>query len=178
MSQYFNAIIELVGRPTKIDSFYEGELVAPTLTGQSWWDYPFVNAICALLYKQPHRIAWVGEYAYHFKFYDVAWGDFSSWTALNLGEDQISLEGKYLCNHTLCKYVDCDEYFEKSKIGKNCLHPLPLLSSVGNCKCGGDYRSDIEKDLIGSWSWDIISIEDKIPEGFVKVDCCFKDGKL
>jgi hypothetical protein len=47
------------------------------------------------------------------------------------------------------------------------LHPLALLTAVGNGKGGGDYYGPNESDL-ATWVWDEVSIEDTIPEGYSK----------
>lgn len=48
--------------------------------------------------------------------------------------------------------------------GDWCIHPLPLLTCLGNGLGGGDYRSptdDSSDFLVGTWAWDNLSIKDK-----------------
>jgi len=175
MAQFFQPIIEKDGEQIVISDFFNGESAGGKLTDENWWGSPFLNSICTLLYDQPLKIAWVGDYAYDFEFYNAVWRDISFDDEI-VDDNPIMLNGKYLCNHSLKQYVDCDEYFEKSKDNdESCYHPLPLLTCIGNASCCGDYTSDIGKEFVGSWGWNIVSVEDGIPEGFIKIDCCFKE---
>jgi hypothetical protein len=76
---------------------------------------------------------------------------------------------RYLVNH------DKKEFVDKTKVLKgswgNRVHPLPLLTCEGNNRGGGDFRGD-EKELVGRWARDIISIESKksdFPKDFVEI---------
>jgi hypothetical protein len=44
------------------------------------------------------------------------------------------------------------------------IHPLPLLCADGNQRGGGDYYGANE-DLVGSWAYDRIGIDNEIPKG-------------
>ena len=176
MGQYYRVIIEKEGKRTVFNRNVDGEYTLAKLTEHSWWENPFVNTICSMLYKTPCKIAWVGDYANDFELYEEVWQTEGE----DVSENQTKLDHKYLCNHTQKMYVDCDEYFSKSKVDEGeygiwCLHPLSLLTCVGNGQGGGDYRSEIGQDLVGIWCWDVISVENEIPEGYEKLDCCFKE---
>ena len=177
MGQYYRVIMEKEeNKRTILNRNVNGEYTFAKLTEHSWWENPFVNTVCSLLYKKPCKIAWVGDYADDFEFYKEVWDT----KGKGVSENQTKLDGKYLCNHTLKQFVDCDEYFLRSKTDEDeygvwCLHPLPLLTCVGNGQGGGDYYSKIGMELVGTWCWNSISVEDEVPEGFTKVDCCFKE---
>jgi hypothetical protein len=74
---------------------------------------------------------------------------------------------KYIVNHTKERYV----------VKGTGIHPLSLLTAEGNGSGGGDYYG-INKDLVGSWARDIISMEDTIPDGFTELDCIFQENYL
>ena len=44
------------------------------------------------------------------------------------------------------------------------VNPLPLLTCEGNGRGGGDYQK--EDSRVGSWARDVISVEEKVPDGF------------
>jgi hypothetical protein len=65
-------------------------------------------------------------------------------------------------NHTKKVFVD------KTKVPESegwRIHPLPLLTAEGNDRGGGDYRynNEEEKEVVGSWARDVISIEKENP---------------
>lgn len=133
-----------------------------------------------MLYKNPTRVAWVGDYAddveaHRIKeIYPFVWGENS--TAYGVTKDELLLDGKYLVNHDTKEYLDCDAYYKRSNhssLGEDWVaHPIPMLTAVGNGLGGGDYRGINEAD-IGAWYLDLISVEDEIPEGYAEVDFTF-----
>ncbi len=78
----------------------------------------------------------------------------------------IKTDNNYIVNHTKKLYVD------KTKSNQN--HPLPLLISEGNGKGGGDYSGNNE-ELCGTWSRDVISMEETIPKGYQELVCAFEE---
>lgn len=79
----------------------------------------------------------------------------------------------YLCNHDKKLYINIDEYIKKSTDKDNwCLHPLSLITAIGNGRGGGDYRG-INQDYIGFWFWDLISLEPDIPDNYEEFDVSF-----
>lgn len=80
----------------------------------------------------------------------------------------------YLVNHTKKQFINLHEYFynlkeyhaQQYKNEEMCgpyFHPLPLLTAMGNGLGGGDYYYSecLNKDMIGYWFFDIISVENK-----------------
>lgn len=45
------------------------------------------------------------------------------------------------------------------------LHPLPLLTAIGNGQGGGDYYG-INQSVVGKWFWDELSISTSAPEEY------------
>ena len=90
--------------------------------------------------------------------------------------DNFKMDGTVLCNHTRRIFMDCDKYHEALK-GKDedgwVVHPLPLLTAVGNGQGGGDYFADSDRDCVGTWAGDLISVEDEAPEGYAEVEYRF-----
>jgi hypothetical protein len=142
------------------------------LLEHSYINNDFVNAIEYLLspegmfYKS--RIVWAGDYA------DLENGlntNLNSMTDKCMSKEfipstLISKEYKYIINHTKKEYVD-----KKNKI----FHPLPLLTAEGNGNGGGDYYSK-NKELVGKWSRDVISVEKEKPEEYTELICEFSEN--
>jgi len=72
---------------------------------------------------------------------------------------------RYIVNHTKNEYADK----QKARIGWGELkiHPLPLLTSSGNGRGGGDFRD--ENPYVGVWAGDVISMEYHVPDGFKEI---------
>ena len=59
-----------------------------------------------------------------------------------------------------------------------CVHPLPLLTCIGNDLGGGDYRyptKDSTTDLVGTWAFDKISIQDDLIPFYKEITPVFKE---
>ena len=170
MGQYYNVVTEdKNGNLTAYDRTVDGEYTMAKLMEHSWWYNPFVSTMVKMLYKNPMRVAWVGDYADSCvdahridEIYEMAWSD----KAIGVKRDEMLLDGKYLVNHSDKTYIDCTKYRERCAEDEDwIIHPLPLLTAVGNGQGGGDYRgSDI--DDVGLWYMSEISVEDEPPTGY------------
>lgn len=51
------------------------------------------------------------------------------------------------------------------------IHPLPILTSEGNGRGGGDFRPNNEthEKYVGSWARDVISVENSEPVGYTEI---------
>ena len=89
------------------------------------------------------------------------------------------LNNRYLINHEQKLYVDCNDYYKQGKNlfkGDCVIHPLSLLTAVGNGRGLGDYEG-MNEELVGSWAWNLISIDSKIPfEDYKKLDVVFVES--
>ena len=188
MGQYFRPILgDAFGLNCKVfDRSVDGEYTFAKLMEHSWWQNPFVNAFSEFLYNEPRRVAWVGDYAdepddfdfpncsaFYVPSYDEVWGD--SVSAIGVASTDFTLDGKFLLNHDNKQFVDLNEY-KANSIDKHgwCIHPLPLLTAVGNGRGGGDFHEgNTGFDYVGIWAWQLISIEDKPPDDFSKIDIRF-----
>lgn len=87
----------------------------------------------------------------------------------------------YVINETKKQYLDIRDAaitsWYKTEDGAILMFydPLLLLTACGNGLGGGDYFSDVNRRLIGSWAGDKLSASDKEPEGYEKVRPVFMD---
>jgi len=161
------------------------------LMEHAWWFDNECACIARLLYKNPMRLAWVGDYAEKSDFEqsfkedrcipeNVITVDLEKiWKSKkydkSLDGEKLFLEGKYLVNHDQKTYVDLDFYHDSLDNNEGTINPIPLLTAVGNGRGGGDYCGN-DNDSVGSWAWNLISIEDQEPEGFEKVNFFFEEN--
>lgn len=155
-----------------VDDFFGAKIME-----HSWWKNLFCNCVAKLIYKNPAKIAWVGDYADDTnaeninEIYNKVWEDDNSHA---VAHDEILLDNKYLVNHTKGIYMNCNKYKEKSIVDGWTVHPLPLLTAVGNGQGGGDYYGVNEQD-VGKWYMDLVSIEDDVPKGYDEVLYTFSE---
>lgn len=173
MGQYYTPLIKRDGEYTAYDTG-----VGYKLTEQSWIG-SVPDKIATLLYKNPAEFAWVGDYGneteWEKSFHRHAFGN----DIIEHSMDSISLldiTDKYIINHTKHEYIDMKEYMEKTVDDEwGQMHPLSLMTAIGNGRGGGDYSSPVNIDKIGSWAGDVISIEDEAPKGFKSLDVWFSE---
>lgn len=174
MGQYYNVVIKNKNTIITYNREVDGEYTMAKLTEHSWWYNPFVSSITTLLYKNPCKVAWIGDYSKEINpiLFEFAWGDEVEKHSIH--QDEMYLDGKYLVNHTIEAYLDCDKYKARCNNSDWILHPLPLLTAVGNGLGGGDYYG-INKDQVGGWAWCTISVEDDIPVGYKELEYIFRE---
>ncbi len=199
MGQYYRAMVKkpngrIVVYNRDVIRGVKPEYMVAKLMEHSWWLNDFVNAVCRDLHdsKEKRRIAWIGDYANTFlDCYDL--NEFNglnkqqinrmhkrAWNCdvIAVHTTDFTLDGLYLVNHTKKCYVDCSEYYNDSLSSDDwCIHPLPLLTCIGNGLGGGDYvpTDDSTEDYVGTWAWDEISIEDKPIDNYLKIYPVFKE---
>ena len=74
-------------------------------------------------------------------------------------------KSRYVINHDTKEYVDKNNVPDKDGWK---IHPLPLLTCEGNGRGGGDFRG--ESELVGLWSRNLISVSEKLPEGYTELE--------
>lgn len=151
------------------------------LREHSYWSNPLSLGINYLIYKNPMQIAWVGDYADDDAktsviiektgddLYKMVWCD-ERIKSKKLISPGLEMAGKFLVNHTKKQYINCDEYYNVSSTiiaekYPRCIYPLSLLTALGNGMGGGDYHGT-SIELVGTWAWNVISLEDNPPEGY------------
>lgn len=137
-----------------------------------WFNDSYVNAVAAMLYKRPCRVAWVGNQASFgnetARIRTIFNRTFSYGCEFDVVDKPLDISRKYLVNHSRRQYLNLFSYWEsRSEEGRIVIHPLPLLTEIGNTiskdYVGEDYRS------VGKWCLDIIAIEKKAPIGYKEV---------
>jgi hypothetical protein len=170
MGQYYKAILldkekqNVIGwvSPYQYDS-------GSKLMEHSWMKNDFVKSFENLIYKNPMPVTWCGDYA------DAVDGSEEGDSFYSLCEDKTNLtpttelgehKSRYIINHDTKEYVD-KTTVPTDKEGWQ-IHPLPLLTAEGNGRGGGDFRG--ESELVGLWSRNIISVSEKLPEGYTELE--------
>lgn len=188
MGQYYYPVLSNDGK-TNFKACRAANPGGLKLMEHSWWNAELPNAVAEEIFKSPAHLWWMGDYAVDFykgedgKYhpyentdrvllaaYTSAWGKKAEPEIIN-SPDGFKLNGLFLCNHTSHIFVDCDKYHEKLEgIDEDgwVVHPLPLLTAVGNGKGGGDYRTKSDLECVGSWAGDLISVEVEAPEGYTE----------
>lgn len=173
MGQYYRPVLRTENEIKVYDSWDADN--GSKLTEHSYIGNRFTESIVKELVNNPHHVAWVGDYADEEEdkeinqdatemdlYIDKAWRHHEKHHALlelSPMENSIHL---MLVNHTKKQYLDIEDYYLNSvpTSGWNkgmCLHPLPLLTAIGNGKGGGDYRG-INKEKVGCWACDLIEV--------------------
>lgn len=200
MGQYYKPVLKKQNGNYEVFSRYllkkrERDYTLAKLLEHSWFPNDYVNSLVGYIeHLGKVRLAWVGDYACDKvwqqrktipilnseieKFYKIAWNPKISEIDLDI-KTYSSLEGKAILNHDTKEYLDCDIYFESStdKHGWT-IHPLPLLTALGNGLGGGDYHEKFPNfDKVGFWANNLIEITslDKVPEEYNRFDIYFKE---
>lgn len=187
MGQYYtpvlkqDAMVTLYNRSIHNSDDWNGA----KLMEHSWWDNSFMCAIGSKIYKHHGQIAWVGDYSNYEDYrklarktfkdvpYNKIWGK-KPLPEVGIDASDFRFDNKFLCNHTKKQYVDLKLYYEQSDADGWCVNPLSLLCALGNGAGGGDY-SGSHNEVIGTWAWDEISIEDVAPSDSNLLDIYFRE---
>ena len=184
MGQYYRPyLVNKNGKEFICNRDVNGEYTLAKLTEHSWMGNWLMDSISKMIYKKPHKVAWVGDYA-NFeedgvlddKTYERIWKVDGEGVVFKKIFDYFD---KYLVNHDKKQYINLNKYIKESEDVQGedeiwCLHPLSLMTALGNGKGCGDY-GDVNKEHVGEWAMDLISIEDKIPSGYEEYSIYFKD---
>ena len=81
----------------------------------------------------------------------------------NLDKYGLSDNIYYLVNHSKQEYINLHKYLENQKKQYDnewdlFIHPLPLLTAIGNGMGGGDYHEQMNYEMVGYWFYDLISV--------------------
>lgn len=177
MGQYYLAYVAEEGKkPVVFDNNCEGEWNGLKLMEHSWWLNDVVGNIANNLFYNKAHVCWVGDYYDEDDYHQVNCskdkvqeiGDYT-WKEETKRQSPKCKNVRYLTNcliinHTKKLYIDCDKYYERSKVKKKyegetyfqCIHPLPLLTCSAN-HSGGCYYG-INEDKCGTWFNDEIEI--------------------
>lgn len=164
MEQYYTAILK-----DSNGKFYAYLPEALKLIEHSWFFNGSMNAICKKLLNNPHNVAWVGDYAnsqYSNEFVDYEQKTSGVRIKPN---NKINFMNHLLINHTKEEFIDLTEYYNNAirhyaKQDRNedwVIHPLSLLTAMGNGLGGGDYYGSkaINQHIVGTWAGDLIEVK-------------------
>ena len=162
MGQSFRALIRRQGKRKVYDP--HSKLMEHASLG--WADV--VGAVVSDIHHLPSHVVWRGEWSPSLPFFDEAWG--ADVITESYERTDVSENPRYIVNHSKHLYIDMKAYIaEALKLAEygeiwEVIHPLPILTAVGNGDNGGDYHGN-HQELVGTWADDVISSEDEIPEG-------------
>lgn len=123
------------------------------------------------------RIVWAGDYADNEpectnNLYHQAYSELNE-PKISKPESKDMTSHRFIVNHSKGLFVDKTHKFD----GFDSIHPLPLLTSEGNGRGGGDYKGT-DMELIGTWARDIISVDSSVPQGFKELVCEFTENRF
>ena len=163
MGQYYTPVITR-GSDIKTYCCYDYDNGAK-LMEHSYIGNNFTETVLKQLLNRPGRLAWVGDYAepsdvkselaLDFINIEGKSDDFKDEPS-EIGDNENSFLLVYI-NETKKEYIRIRNYVLRN--GANqwgaIIHPIPLLTAIGNGKGGGDYRG-INENLVGRWACDEI----------------------
>lgn len=171
MGQYYNSVLK--NEKGQIKNYYNFGL---KLMEHSYFFNNYVNSVCKKLVNKPHYVAWVGDYADEDDYVERENADIlkemvnhrqkCNGTQLESKSAPYGYMGYLLVNHSKKQFIDMTDYYNNSVLnygeerkGEYVIHPLPLLTAVGNGKGGGDYhRKALNINDVGLWAGDLIEI--------------------
>ena len=165
MGQYYKPVILADNKTTVVKWMYSHDYGdGLKLMEHSYITNDFVSTFENQLVDKPQRVAWAGDYADECKrrktnLYQRCDDN------TKIVPSSIRLTEKdfpFVINHSRKEFVDKRKVSEIPNWEGAKIHPLPLLTCEGNNRGGGDFRGD-EKDLVGRWSRDLISISKSKP---------------
>lgn len=152
------------------------------LTEHSWIENDFVNGVVELIEENPSTVTWVGDYAddnddfdgnYTEEVYASAWHDDCHDRPFE--RMPVTHDDGYIVNHYKREYIDLERYVAANVENGWCVHPLPLMTAIGNGRGGGDYRGN-DMHLVGRWAMDVIEYTHEKPEGYAEISLRFESG--
>ena len=178
MGQYYRPVLQQDGITTIYNRDIDGNYTMAKLTEHSWWNNSLMNAVSEKLYQKNGRLLWCGDYAEddEIEMSKLTVRDIWDIDGEELSYTDFRIDGLFLCNHDTKEFIDLDKYKEISTDSDDwCLHPLSLLTAIGNGRGGGDYYYSNQED-IGIWAWNIISFENTPPEEYKEFVVMFKEA--
>ena len=152
------------------------------LMEHSYFGNSLMDSMSSVIYKNPTRVIWVGDYANEGdEVSDATSGNVTYDDVWSYGSDlnevlkpvEFDYRGKYLVNHTKGVYISFDKYLDGGNDHE--IHPLSILTCIGNGRGCGDYEDGSNMDYVGTWAWDEIEITDDAPDGMEELDIVFNE---
>lgn len=177
MGQYYTPYVQ---RGRKIKTYYSHRYGnGLKLMEHSYIGNNFVNAVCNEIFDAPAHVVWCGDYAEVEDFKNTKENRAKriiakcekNYDMVKDGNEVFGWDNKeyFLINVTKKQYIAIDN--EEGSWGAK-IHPLPLLTAVGNGKGGGDYRG-INEEQVGIWADDVLYITDNPPKDYGRIEIPF-----
>jgi len=191
MGQYYRQALEQDGEIRRFDAQYSTsrnnynnykDYNGLKLMEHSWIGNKFMDAMTKELYNHKGRLVWCGDYAdEQGDFKNVHWIDYKKiYPKGEVDLPPLKMKGKFnyahkfLVNHTHKCYLDFDLYMSKCNNNGWIVHPLSLLTAIGNGRGGGDYGTEYpDSYAVGMWAGDLLEVTDKAPAGYELEDIRF-----
>lgn len=185
MGQYYKAIVKEYKKKNWMSfdawSFNNGA----KLMEHSYVKNPMVLYIKDMIFDNPMRVVWGGDYA------DPEEGKDTNLYCLAKKQQILTINGmdslyetleaksfrfRYLVNDSKRLFVDYSKIMPNN-YGRS-IDPLPLLCAEGNGQGGGDYWGT-SMELVGSWARDFILVTDNNPaeQGYKEIVPAFKEER-
>ena len=191
MGQYFKAVfLNAKEEPSAHVSSYDFGNGAK-LMEHSWRLNNFVRFVEKILIHNPIRLVWSGDYAdnepnQNDNLYNLS----DNSPKMSSNEEVPEGMSKWDYNFKKIapiryKYIlnmDKKEFVNKDTMPNNdnwVVHPLPLLTSEGNGRGGGDYRHYHGAEYIGAWARNrimVVSKKSDIPKDFKEIKPGFQEA--
>lgn len=154
------------------------------LMEHSWLDNDFVNGVLESVWGNPARVAWVGDYAdgmydfdgyYTKEVYETVWGEGQDDREHPFDEVPTIHRDGYILNLDKGVCIDLRRYASVAGFRPKwnnrtwTIHPLPLLTCIGNGRGGGDYWGTC-MDMVGAWAMDRIAFTEEWPSTYSEID--------
>lgn len=146
------------------------------LTEHSWIGNNFMNGVMEEIENNPSQIAWIGDYAdddedfkgkYKKSIYNKVWNDKIKEMPFSKVPEQH--KDGFIVNHSKKEYINLEKYIEKNIVEDwGALHPLSLMTAIGNGRGGGDYWG-YNNNLIGTWALDMIEYSHEVFKGYTEI---------
>lgn len=181
MGQYYKPCLLAKNKKTVVKFMYSHDYGnGLKLMEHSWLGNNFVRAFESLIFKNPQRVVWGGDYA------DPCSGrktnTYQRCNDKNKVNPTTTLTDKdcrFIINHTKKVFVDTTKVpvtevwvnpDDEKDIWEYRIHPLPLLTSEGNGGGGGDFFGEDPNKLVGSWARHLVSVDDTAPAGYKEIE--------
>ena len=173
MGQYYTPVIK---RNNRFNNYYSHNYGnGLKLMEHSYIRNNFVDTVLKELYKNPGKLAWVGDYAEPDDVNSPEALDFIKSQERDIYTNPKRSDGSFMVdkvvvNHTKKEYVNLAEYIESATKDDwdFQINPIPLLTAIGNGKGGGDYCGN-QENMIGHWACDELEVVDEIPDGYTNI---------
>ena len=180
MGQYYRPVLNDGQKTTIYNRYVDGSYTIAKLTEHSWWENSLMKAISEKLYQKKCRLIWCGDYAENEEvaMTGLTVKDIWDCDGEEVNKTNFNIDNLFLCNHETKEYINLAIYKQLSMDKDGwVIHPLSLLTAIGNGRGGGDYWEDYPNaDKIGIWAWNLISLEAEPPMDYIEFEVVFKEN--